>query len=597
MLLSLAWRNLWRNARRTLTVVTAVCGGVAMMVIVSSMINGMTDRMLEAVTGSFMGHAQLHHEGFRAKRSTALAVPEADRVLEAVRATPGVEAAAGRIYGFAHASLVRGGDRDVRSGGGVDVAAPVVTLLGVEPTPEAAVTDLARRVIEGRWLERETDVVLGAGVARRTGARIGDAFLPTTTDANGAVRGPWAVSDEVPRVVGIVRTGIDELDGRGAIVTRGFLARLTGMEGRVHEIAIRAASADSERLEPLVRELCRTVAGVRAGSAQAAAAPTPATRPLALSPTSRPGASAPPVRLVGVEPSSSGAGRAARGRFLERTDDIVLSAPVAAELGVGPGDRVTVAVPVECGADLDTAQCPPSDQGFVVAGVVEPGQGPPGPRFALVAAQVVRGDVAALAPGAIDDLEGEATRNVAALVARAAGPLGAGDEILAWQELAPDLVVMLVVFDAAPAAMVIVIFLAVAIGIVNSLLMSTFERIKELGMMKALGMRPRRIVALVLAESAAIAALGIATGLALGLAVVAYWHGAGLDLSVFMGGGGSGVGFELAGVSFDPVIWPSVEAGDLARIIGPVAVLTVLAGLWPAAKAARIQVTDALRHE
>jgi ABC-type antimicrobial peptide transport system permease subunit len=137
----------------------------------------------------------------------------------------------------------------------------------------------------------------------------------------------------------------------------------------------------------------------------------------------------------------------------------------------------------------------------------------------------------------------------------------------------------------------------VAIGIVNSLLMSTYERIKELGMMKALGMRPRRIVAMVLAESSAIAALGIATGLAIGLGVVAYWSSAGLDLGVFMGGAGGGGGFEIAGVAFDPVIWPRAEAADLARIIGPVAFLTVTAGLWPAAKAARIQVTEALRHE
>jgi ABC-type lipoprotein release transport system permease subunit len=520
-------------------------------------------------------------------------VPDADRVLAAVRATPGVEAAAGRIYGFAHASIVSGPDGEVRAGGGEEVGSPVVTLLGVEPGPERAVTDLARRVVEGRWLEGETDVVLGAGVARRIGARVGDAFLPTAMDTNGAMRGPWAVSDAVPRVVGVVRTGMDEIDGRGVILTRGYLARLTGMEGRVHEIAIRARSA--ERLDALVGELRGAVAEVRAGPARRAAIAS--TRPLALSPAGRAGAPALAVRLVGVEAAEgrSGAGRPPRGRFVERTEDIVVTSVVADRLGLTPGDRVSVEVPVDCGDDVPAAECPPSVETLLVAGVVESEPGLLDGRFALVASQLVRGDIAALAPGVVDDLEGEEATAVAALVRQAAGALDAGDEILSWDELAPDIVVMLVVFDAVPVVMVFVIFLAVAIGIVNTLLMSTFERFRELGLMKALGMRPGRVVAMVLAESAAIAALGVAGGLALGLAVVAYWSSVGLDLGVFMGGGGE-EGFEIAGIAFDPVVWPRAEASDLAKIVIPVAFLTVLAGLWPALKAARIQVTDALRH-
>ena len=116
MLAVIAWRNLWRNRRRTLSAIAAVAGGVAAMVIVSALMNAMSDRMVEAMTGSFMGHIQIHREGYRSKRSPIMVITDADRVLEAVRSTDGVEAAAGRIYGSAHASLVRGEDSAIRSG-------------------------------------------------------------------------------------------------------------------------------------------------------------------------------------------------------------------------------------------------------------------------------------------------------------------------------------------------------------------------------------------------------------------------------------------------------------------------------------------------
>jgi ABC-type lipoprotein release transport system permease subunit len=595
VLFSIAWRNLWRNGRRTATAVAAVGGGVAVMLIVFAMINGMTDRMLEAVTGSFVGHAQLHREGFRGRRTPSLTVSDADRVLAAVRATGGVEAAAGRVFGVAQASLVRGGDDEVRGGGGLEVATPVVALLGVEPGQERRVTDLAERVVAGRWLEGGAEMVIGEGVARRTGARLGDALLPTAVDVDGALRGPWAVSDEVPRVVGIVRTGMEELDERGVLVGRGYLSRLLHLEGQVHEVAIRARR--QAPLGELVGAVRRSVAEARATAGRVER--LPATRLLEVA-AGEPGAGGRTLglRLVGVAPGpeggeARGAGLAA-GRYIERTEELILSAAAARELGSRPGARVTVAVPVECGDEVPAQECLPSEETFLVAGVLDRGDELLGGRFALVAASVVRGNLAALAPGAIGELAGEEGRRVAALASGAAGPVGASDEVLPWDEIAPEIRDLLVVFQAAPVMMVLIIFLAVSIGIVNTLLMATFERIKELGLMKALGLRPGRIVAMVLAESALLAVVGVAAGMVVGLAVATWWSRSGLDLSLFMSGEG---GFNLAGVSFDPVLRPRLGGGDLLKTAIPVVIMTTLAGLWPAVKAARLQVTQALGHE
>lgn len=423
MLLAIAWRNLWVNRRRTLTVLAAVAGGVAAMVIVAALMNALSDRMLEGVTGSFLGHVQIHREGYRARRSPALVISDADQVLAAVRATDGVQAAAGRLFGLGNASFARGEDAVVRQGGGA-VSASVVALLGVEPGAEQVVTDLATHVVEGRWLEGDSEVLLGAGLARRTGARVGDAFLG----------GPLGASEAVARVVGILRTGMEGIDGRTVVMTRPRLARVLALEGQVHEIAIRAR--DPAALDALVTAL--------------------------------------------------------------------------------------------------------------------------------------RTSVTKASPG------------------------GAGDEVLAWYEVAPEIRIILIVFSASPIFMSFVLFLAVALGILNTMLMANFERTREFGLMMALGARPRRIVALVLAESAWLALLGTAAGAALGMALVGFWSLRGFDLGLLMGGS---EGFSLAGVAFDPVLWPRVGAAELIKTGVPVAILTLLAGLWPAVKASRTPPADALRNE
>lgn len=610
MLIAIAWRNLWRNRRRTLSTVAAVAGGVAAMVIVSALMNAMSDRMVEAVTGSFMGHAQIHCEGYRTKRSPLLVIRDADHVLEAVRSTKGVEAASGRIYGSAHASIVRGEDGAIRAGGGEEIAAPVVVLLGVEPIQEKAVTDLEARIVEGRWLRDETDVVLSAGVAKRNGARIGDAFLPTSTDLDGATRGPWAVGDEVPRVVGIVRTGLEEIDSRTVLMTREYLAALSGTGDSLHEIAIRAGSA--QQLESLLDSLRVTVGEARAGAGSVKS--LPATRPLLVAAersgmigavtdggVDGAGPSQPyRLRLVGVQPGSEGEVRSpespvVEGRFISRSEDVVLSAQTASALGVSPGDRVVVEVPVHCGAEVPEEECPPAWETFVVAGLVAPRGGDIlGEHFALVAKSVVSGNIAALSPDLLSKLEGAEAQRAAALARQASVGAAELDEVLPWYGLAPEIRDILVVFDASPIAMSIVIFLAVAIGIINTLLMSTFERIKELGLMKAIGMRPTRIVVLVLAESAQLGLVGVVGGVALGMVFVWYWSMNGFNLGA---GTSGGEGIAIAGIAFDPVLRPRIGVSDLIEIIIPVMIITTLAGLWPAIKAARIQVTDALRHE
>jgi ABC-type lipoprotein release transport system permease subunit len=575
------------------------------MLTMHAMVSGMADRVLDGLLGSSLGHIQIHRDGYRARGGATRTVHDADLVLAAARATPGVVGATGRIYGLSHASIVRGDDNAVRRGGGRDVASPVMSLLGFEPAQEGQVTDLPTKITEGRWFEGEAELVVGAGLAERHDIQIGDALLPTAIDMNGAMRGPWAVSDNVPRVVGILRSGVESYDDRMAFMPRAYLAKLLRIEDQVHEIAIRAD--DPERLAELTLALRSAVAEARSTGAVVA---VPASRSLVIVPeaegaglgvgdqaASDGGPRSAPVqaRLVGVEPR--GASREAveelSGRYLARAEDLVLSRAVASALSVEVDERIAVMVPLDCGEEVPATACPPAAESFTVAGIVDD-VSLFGGQFALVSDQVLRGNIEALAPEVVSDL-GEAERDaVMALTARLHGSAALVDEILPWTELAPELHQMMAVFDVMPVIMFVIIFFAVALGIVNTMLMATFERTRELGLMRALGLRPGKVVSMVMWESTLLALVGVALGLAAGMPLLWYWEANGMNMGALMTEEQS---FDFAGITIDPTLWPSVGLGDITRAVMTIGLMTAASGLWPALRAARLQPTEALRHE
>ena len=85
MLAAIAWRNLWRNRRRTSITLVAIAGGLTGMLTMHAMMSGMGRRMLEGLVGSNLGHIQIHREGYRERGGATRAVDDADLILAAVR--------------------------------------------------------------------------------------------------------------------------------------------------------------------------------------------------------------------------------------------------------------------------------------------------------------------------------------------------------------------------------------------------------------------------------------------------------------------------------------------------------------------------------
>lgn len=166
-----------------------------------------------------------------------------------------------------------------------------------------------------------------------------------------------------------------------------------------------------------------------------------------------------------------------------------------------------------------------------------------------------------------------------------AGPL----DVQTWRELLPILANLLDTAAGAIYILFVIIYLAVAMLILNAMLMAVFERIREIGVLKALGVGPGAIFALMGVEAALQTGLAVVAGLALGLPVLLYLASEGIEMLAFSG-------TTVMGMSMQP-IWHAVASPS--SVGGPIAILVAMvaiAAFFPALKAARIDPVDAIHH-
>ena len=165
---------------------------------------------------------------------------------------------------------------------------------------------------------------------------------------------------------------------------------------------------------------------------------------------------------------------------------------------------------------------------------------------------------------------------------------GTEGEVKTWRELLPLLMAFLKISDNFIFLWYIVVFIAMGFGIVNTTLMAVFERMKEFGLFKALGMKPGWIVKEVLSESFFILVIGMALGNLLAFLSVYALSNCGINLSAFSAGS------EYFGMSH--IIYPAVRAKDVVLANGVVFFLGLLVSIYPAVKAARFTAVEAMTH-
>jgi ABC-type lipoprotein release transport system permease subunit len=399
--LRLAWRNLWRNHRRTLIMLAAVVVGVWAMIFMTALMRGMVDQMIKDGVRTLPGHVQIHDPAYRDDPSVANSIPPPTDALLHVLRGPEVVAWAGRVKVPAVVSSERG----TRG----------VILVGIDPERERNLSFVAGDLAEGRFLESPDDdgLVAGRKLLERLETDLGKRIV-VMSQSQGK-----DIADRGFRVVGVYDSQLEAQEEGFVFAGRDTVQRLLQMGDQISEIAI------------LGRDY-RHVDGLRA-----------------------------------------------------RIEEVA-----------GP-DRV----------------------------------------------------------------------------------------IETWSELDPYLGSMLSMMDGFILVWIVVVFLALAFGLVNTLVMAVFERVREIGLMLALGMTPRHIRAQIITESALLLSLGLLVGDVLAWLTVRPLE-SGIDLSIV------GQGMEYFGAA--SVLYPAFRWEDVVLANVVVLVLGFLASLSPAIRASRYEPVEAI---
>ena len=169
--------------------------------------------------------------------------------------------------------------------------------------------------------------------------------------------------------------------------------------------------------------------------------------------------------------------------------------------------------------------------------------------------------------------------------------LAPGMEVKNWRQLQPVLAKMIDVMDKSLIFMLFIAYSAVGLVILNAMLMNVFERIREFGVMKAIGVIPSQVFWLIVAEAMLEAVFANVLALGLGIPVVLHFETHGIDLTSLSPGG------AIAGIAFDPVWYCKLTTRTIVTPVWFMFVMVFAAVIYPAVKAAVLKPLDALHHQ
>lgn len=157
-----------------------------------------------------------------------------------------------------------------------------------------------------------------------------------------------------------------------------------------------------------------------------------------------------------------------------------------------------------------------------------------------------------------------------------------------WKENSPETDYMVTSVDQFSYIIIVIIMIALAFGIINTMLMAVLERTHEIGMLTALGMNRPRVFKLILTETVLLTVVGVPVGFVGTLLTVAHFSRAGIDISSFSGEAMSGFGFSS-------MIYPEFPWRSIPVVMVIVAGTALVSALFPSLRAIKLQPADALR--
>ena len=290
------------------------------------------------------------------------------------------------------------------------------------------------------------------------------------------------------------------------------------------------------------------------------------------------------VTLLGIDPAAERSFsfvdyEAVDGRFLEGVDDrgIVIGAKLADTLETRVGKRVVLMT-----QDPDNEI---ADRGFRVVGLFHANIESYEDSFVFVGRRTAQALLGIGGTTTEAVFIGTDYRNVEPVYDKVVAAVDDSVRVSRWTEIDTYLGTMLRTMDGFMLIWVVVIFLALSFGLVNTLVMAVFERVREIGLMLALGMKPAMILGQILIESMLLLGIGLLIGDVLAYATVRPLE-SGIDISIVA------KGMEMFGAA--SMLYPALYLKDVILANVVVLILGFLASLSPAWRASRYEPVEAI---
>jgi len=221
MIVSLSWRNVWRNKLRSSVIIVATTLGICAGIFSAAFYQGMADQRIEKAIKTELSHIQVHQKEFRNSNEIKDYIPDADKLNQELNQIEGVEGVSNRIVIYSMVS-------SAETGSGVKI-------VGIDPEQEMLTSNMFDKVVEGNYFEvkRKNQVLIGQKLAEKLKVRLNSKVVITLLDIdNNITYGAF-------RVIGIFNTVNNAFDEANIFVRNNDLLKLVNLPANAcHEIAI-----------------------------------------------------------------------------------------------------------------------------------------------------------------------------------------------------------------------------------------------------------------------------------------------------------------------------------------------------------------------
>lgn len=219
-IITIAWRNIWRNRTRSMVVIAAIMIGLIGGIFLISFGFGMQEGRTRSIIETQISHIQIHTSTFLEDRYTKDTLPEKADLIKTLDTLS-------NMRGYSLRTLVGGMANSAKAAGGVSIQ-------GIDPAAEAIVTQLPDRIIEGAYFEgvRRNPVVIGQKLAEKLKVSLKKKIILTFQDKDGEI------TSGAFRIAGIYKSVNSKYDETNVFVRARDLQKILGQQGQIHEVAI-----------------------------------------------------------------------------------------------------------------------------------------------------------------------------------------------------------------------------------------------------------------------------------------------------------------------------------------------------------------------